>query len=65
MIMEQHLLKEGPLLNKDGNLDECGYALSLVKKYDRNLIKAGKSRIKEWVQWAFAQARAFSNSSWS
>ena len=46
--MEQHLLKEGPLLNKDGNLDECGYALSLVKKYDRNLIKAGKSRIKEW-----------------
>ena len=46
--MEQHLLKEGPLLNAEGNLDECGYALSLVKKYDRNLIKAGKSRIKEW-----------------
>ena len=46
--MEQHLLTEGPLLNEEGNLNEAGYALSLVKKYDRNLIKAGKSRIKEW-----------------
>ena len=46
--MEQHLLKEGPLLNEEGNLDEAGYALSLVKKYDRKMIKAGKSRIKEW-----------------
>jgi len=46
--MEQHLLTNGPLLNEEGNLVEAGYALSLVKTYDRNAIKAGKSRIKEW-----------------
>jgi hypothetical protein len=45
---EQHLLGPGPLLDKDGNLAECGYAFSLVKAYDRHLIKAAKSRIKEW-----------------
>ena len=44
----QNLLKEGPLLNEDGNLDEAGYAFSLVKKYERSKIKAKKSRIKEW-----------------
>lgn len=46
--MEQHLLSEGLLLNEEGNLNEAGYAYSLVKKYDRALVKAGKSRIKEW-----------------
>jgi hypothetical protein len=46
--MEQHKLFEGPLLNKDGNLNEAGYAFSLVKKYSRKDIKARKSRIKEW-----------------
>lgn len=44
----QNKLKEGPLLNEEGNLCEAGYAFSLVKKYDRNAIKARKSRIKEW-----------------
>ncbi|MCQ2800298.1 MAG: DUF2804 domain-containing protein [Bacilli bacterium] len=46
--MEQHLLEPGLLLNEEGNLMEAGYAYSLVKKYDRTAIKAGKSRIKEW-----------------
>ena len=46
--MAQHKLSEGPLLNEDGNLNEGGYAFSLVKKYSRKDIKAGKSRIKEW-----------------
>jgi len=47
-MAEQHLLKEGLLLDDKGNLAECGYAFSLVKKYDRSLIKAPKGRIKEW-----------------
>ncbi len=46
--MEQHLLTPGPLLDGRGNLAEAGYAYSLVKRYDRNAIAAGKMRIKEW-----------------
>ena len=37
-----------PLLNEQGNLREPGWSRSLVQKYDRNLIKAPKWRIKEW-----------------
>lgn len=44
----QHKLSAGPLLDKDGNLTEAGYAFSLIKDYDRKAIKAGKMRIKEW-----------------
>lgn len=46
--MEQHRLKEGPLLDEKGNLVEAGYATSLVKTYSREAIKAKASRIKEW-----------------
>ncbi|MCH3910088.1 MAG: DUF2804 domain-containing protein [Bacilli bacterium] len=46
--MEQHKLGEGLLLNDDGNLNEAGYAFSLVKTYNRDKIKASKLRIKEW-----------------
>jgi hypothetical protein len=48
MSDEQHLLSLGPLLDGAGNLVEPGYAFSLLKKYDRILIKAPKYRIKEW-----------------
>lgn len=44
----QHKLSEGLLLNEKGDLNEAGYAFSLVKEYRRSDIKAGKSRIKEW-----------------
>jgi len=44
----QHKLIEGPLLDENGNLNEAGYAFSLVKQYDRKAIKGLKSRIKEW-----------------
>lgn len=44
----QHKLSSGPLLNEEGNLNEAGYAFSMVKEYDRKAIKAGKLRIKEW-----------------
>lgn len=44
----QNKLKPGKLLNEDGNLNEAGYAFSLVKEYNRNDIKAKWHRIKEW-----------------
>lgn len=44
----QHKMSPGFLLDNNGNLNEAGYANSLVKKYDRNAIKANKFRIKEW-----------------
>lgn len=44
----QKQLTTGPLLDHSGNLTEAGYATQLVKTYDRNKIKAGKTRIKEW-----------------
>ena len=46
--MEQKKLTLGKLLNVYGNLNEAGYATSLVKEYNRADIKARKSRIKEW-----------------
>ena len=47
-VSNQHLMGIGPLLDENGQLSEPGYAFSLVKRYDRNKIKAKKSRIKEW-----------------
>ena len=47
-MSKQNLLKEGPLLDSKGNLNEAGYAFSLVKEYDRKAIKRMAWRIKEW-----------------
>ena len=44
----QNKLTPGRLLDKLGNLNEAGYATSLVRDYVRDDIKAGKLRIKEW-----------------
>ncbi|MDO4275928.1 MAG: DUF2804 domain-containing protein [Eubacteriales bacterium] len=44
----QKKLTKGRLLDEKGNLMESGYAHSLVREYNRNHIKAGKTRIKEW-----------------
>lgn len=49
----QHELSKGPLLNDKGELNEAGYAFSLVKEYNRADIKAKKSRIKEWDYYYF------------
>ena len=46
--MNQRILSNGKLLNSYGNLDEAGYAKSLVKEYRRSDIKASSWRIKEW-----------------
>ena len=50
--MEQHELKEGRLLSYEGNLNEVGYAYSLIKKYRRKDIVFKKHKIKEWDYYA-------------
>ncbi|MBR5996207.1 MAG: DUF2804 domain-containing protein [Eubacteriaceae bacterium] len=45
---EQHALVPGALLNEKGELNEAGYAKSLIREYDRKAIKAPALRIKEW-----------------
>lgn len=47
-MKKQVKLSAGPLLNERGELCQAGYATSLVKEYDRNQIKGGFLRIKEW-----------------
>lgn len=47
-MLKQNELRPGLLLDEQGNLDEAGYSLSLVKEYKRNMVKGGKMRLKEW-----------------
>ena len=53
----QHLLSKGPLLDAKGALAEAGYANALVKTYDRNAIKGGAARIKEWDYYLIYNGR--------
>ena len=46
--MRNNLLSNGELLSSDGNLNEAGYAFSLIKKYNKENIKVSKLKIKEW-----------------
>ena len=46
--IDQKELESGPLLDLNGNLLEAGFSFQMVKEYDRSMIKASKSRIKEW-----------------
>ncbi|QWB95944.1 DUF2804 domain-containing protein [Mycoplasmatota bacterium] len=46
--MKQHKLESGPLLDHKGRLLEAGYHTSLIKTYDRNLVKNKRLRLKEW-----------------
>ncbi len=46
--MKQYKLKKGPLLDKNGKLIESGFATSLVKTYDKSLVKHKRLRLKEW-----------------
>jgi len=57
MKQNNHLMSEGKLLDENGNLIEPGYAFSLVKEYNRNDIKAGKGRIKEWDYYYIGNER--------
>ena len=44
----EKMLTNGPLLDEKGNLNEAGYAFSLMREYSRKQIKGLKTRIKEW-----------------
>ena len=46
--MQIEIVENTKLLNKDGNLNQLGYARSLILDYDRKDIKANSLRIKEW-----------------
>lgn len=51
--MSEHEIKEKvPLLEYNGTLKEQGWARHPYFTYDRNRIKAGKLRIKEWDYYA-------------
>ena len=45
--MQNNRFERGPLLNKDGLLNDIGYDFSRSKEYVRNDIKAKEIRIKE------------------
>lgn len=55
----QQLLSEGRLLDKEGNLQQAGYAYSLVREYSRKDIKASAMRIKEWDYYAITDGKVF------
>ena len=46
--MKQSKLSSGPLLNTKGELIESGYHTSLIKAYDKKLVKNSRMRLKEW-----------------
>ena len=46
--MQTEITKEGVLLDEKGLLTNPGYSKTMVQKYNRNNIKSGKLRIKEW-----------------
>lgn len=46
--MQHEITMKKPLLRSNGVLAEAGYAKKPILKYERDVIKAGKLRIKEW-----------------
>lgn len=46
--MQNIITEKDELLDDEGNLKHKGYATELILNYNRNKIKANKSRIKEW-----------------
>ncbi len=50
--MQHEITQNGPLLDKKGQIKEPGWARSLILDYDRNKIKAPKTRLKEWDYYA-------------
>ncbi|MEG2274709.1 MAG: DUF2804 family protein, partial [Clostridia bacterium] len=46
--MQNEITVRQPLLGKDGNITNAGYAKKLLWDYNRQNIVAPKTRIKEW-----------------
>jgi len=58
MRQPQHeITRTIPLLDKNGNLTEPGFAKSLLPVYRRADIRAGKLRIKEWDYYLVSNGR--------
>lgn len=56
--MNQHeILSKLPLLNKNGDLTEAGFARKLLPVYRRSDIKASAMRIKEWDYYLVSNGR--------
>ena len=46
--MQHEITRVIPLLDDKGNLTEPGFARKLLPVYDRNAVKGGPARLKEW-----------------
>ncbi len=46
--MQKQITVPGPLHDSAGRLSETGYAVSLLKTYDKSRIAANRLRLKEW-----------------
>ena len=46
--MQHEIVEIIPLLDKNGNLTQPGYAKKLLPIYDRSKVKGGLTRLKEW-----------------
>lgn len=55
--MQHEITRAMPLLDKEGNLTEPGYAKRPLPVYRRSDIRAGKSRIKEWDYYLVSNGR--------
>lgn len=47
-MRKNNLLNPGNLLDKNGNLTECGYATTLIKNFNRENLKTSKLKLKQW-----------------
>lgn len=55
--MQHQITEKKPLLDGKGLLTEAGYATGLVLDYNRDSIKGGKTRIKEWDYYLITDGR--------
>ena len=55
--MQHEITRAMPLLDRQGELTEPGYAKKLLPVYRRSDIRAGKSRIKEWDYYLINNGR--------
>ena len=46
--MQTEITERIPLLDRQGNLTQAGYAKRLLPVYDRSKVKGGLTRLKEW-----------------
>lgn len=55
--MQHEITEAGSLLNESGDLREPGFSRRMLLSYDRNAVKAGRLRIKEWDYYIVTDGR--------